>query len=56
MERFLDALINLAPTPQPTSAVCGDDVVVDGTIITGENYDAQAGSTDPEWKYISVRR
>ena len=30
-----------------------DDVIVDGTIITGENYDT---SSDPEWKYIPVRR
>ena len=31
----------------------GDDVITDGTIITGENYDT---SSDPEWKYVNVRR
>lgn len=30
-----------------------DDVIVDGKIITAENYDA---GSDPEWKYVPVRR
>lgn len=37
---------------QPIAALA-DDVVVDGKIITAENYDA---SSDPEWKYVPVRR
>lgn len=38
------------------TSTCCDDVVVDGTIITGDSYDAQTGSSDPEWKYVPVRR
>jgi putative intracellular protease/amidase len=33
----------------------GDDVIVDGSIITGENPDT-ANSHQSEWKYVSVRR
>jgi hypothetical protein len=32
-----------------------DDVIVDGRIITAENYDRSA-SNDNEWKYVNVRR
>lgn len=32
-----------------------DDVIVDGRIITAENYDS-AASNDNEWKYVNVRR
>jgi hypothetical protein len=34
----------------------GDDVIVDGRIITAEGNDTSAGSSDPEYKYIPVRR
>lgn len=33
-----------------------DDVIVDGRIITAENYDPAAASSDPEWKYTPIRR
>lgn len=46
----------VSPSTEPTSAVCCDDVVVDGTIITGENFDPAAASSDSEWKYIPIRR
>jgi succinate dehydrogenase/fumarate reductase flavoprotein subunit len=36
-----------------TGVAVGDDVITDGIIITGENYDT---SSDPEWKYVNVRR
>ncbi|BDG71088.1 hypothetical protein [Roseomonas fluvialis] len=35
-------------------AVAGDDVIVDGRIITGENP-ASAAMADVEWKYVTVR-
>lgn len=35
-------------------AVVGDDVIVDGRIITGENP-ASAAMADVEWKYVTVR-
>ena len=30
-----------------------DDLITDGTIITAENVDT---ASDPEWKYVNVRR
>lgn len=42
-------------TNSPTRTAT-DDVVVDGNIITAENYDAAAASGDPEWRYVPVRR
>lgn len=35
-----------------------DDVIVDGIIITAENIDAanSNAASDPEWKYVPVRR
>lgn len=47
------AIVDTAGTPNTAAS---DDVIVDGEIITGENYDPAAASSDSEWKYIPIRR
>jgi putative intracellular protease/amidase len=42
-------------TDSSSGTTVADDVIVDGRIITAENYDA-AASNDSEWKYVTVRR
>ncbi|MBX3000136.1 MAG: hypothetical protein KF893_16560 [Caldilineaceae bacterium] len=45
------AFVTMSGLGQPTAALA-DDVIVDGKIITAEN----AAASDPEWKYVPVRR
>ena len=46
----------VSPSTEAPSTLCCDDVIVDGDIITGENDGAQASASDPEWRYVPVRR
>lgn len=46
----------VSPSAEEPSTVCCDDVIVDGDIITGENADAQASTSDSDWKYVPIRR
>lgn len=45
----------VSPSTAEPSTACCDDVIVDGDIVTGGN-DAQAPTSDPEWRYVPVRR
>jgi len=39
-----------------TTTAAADDVWVDGKIITAESYGSGSASSDPEWRYVPVRR
>lgn len=48
--------VSFVDNTNSSTSTTTDDVFIDGQIITAENYDAAAASTDSEWKYVPVRR